>query len=156
MKLFRFKEIFRFIAITTVGDIKPFASNIAFLWQFNYILSFCMWCLFKKSDNIQAIISNDDSSKHKSNQTLWNPYSEAAFTFKMIRKELALRIMCSQMAKLLPYTKYHFSNSLSGPFVTGSSYLLLFGTTLQTAYHSCKALQDCKNYIWKLLRMQCK
>lgn len=32
----------------------------------------------------------------------------------MIRKELPLRdrIMRSQMAKLLPYTKYHFSNNL--------------------------------------------
>lgn len=112
-----------------------------------------MWCLFKKSDNIQAIISNDDSSKHKSNQTLWNPYSEAAFTFKMIRKELPLRFMCSQMVKLLPYPKYHFADCLSGPFVRGSSYLLLFGTTIQIACHSCRTLQDHKNDIWKLLKI---
>jgi len=37
---------------------------------------------------------------------------EVPFTYKMICKELPLRIMCSQMAKLLPYMKYHFANSL--------------------------------------------
>lgn len=75
MKLFRFKEIFRFIAITIV-HIKTIASNIAFLWLNSNIsdLSACDVCLKKKSDNIQAIISPDDLSKHKSDQTLRNPY----------------------------------------------------------------------------------